>query len=293
MNKVHTPAFTIVVPCYNEEGAVKETMYELHNKIPYKDEFEIIAVNDGSSDKTGEILESLQNSYENLRVINHNNNRGYGASLKTGIQNANAELIVITDADSTYPNERIPELITACEDQDMVVGARTAPGVKYSRLRSIPKIFLKKWASWIAKQDIPDINSGLRVMRRKEVLRVMAILPDGFSFTTTITLAMLTTYRKVQFIPITYSHRVGKSKIQPIRDTARFIILILRTGAYFSPVRAFMPFIIILFLLSMTSLCYDIFFISNLTDKTVLLFLFTFNTVMFTLLADIIDKRLS
>ena len=206
------------------------------------------------------------------------------------MQAAKTEFIAITDADGTCPNDRLPELAALCKDQDMVVGARTGPGVVYSKIRAIPKIFLKRWVSWVAGRNVPDIDSGLRVFRRDVAREFIGIYPDGFSFTITITLAMLTTQRRVRYVPISYAARVENSKIQPIHDTLRFLNIILRTGVYFAPIRAFMPFILILFLMAFVSLGYDI-WNRDLTEKTLLLFLFGMNTGMFTLLADRIDKR--
>ncbi|PCI58761.1 MAG: glycosyl transferase family 2, partial [Kordiimonadales bacterium] len=150
---------------------------------------------------------------------------------------------------------------------------------------------LRHWVSWIARYPVPDINSGFRVFRRDIALKYIGILPDSFSFTTTITLAMLTNYHRVKYEPINYRARVGKSKIKPIRDTLRFIMLILRTGTYFAPLRVFFPLIAIMIMLATASLIYDITVLRNLTDKTVLLYLFSMNTGMFALLADMIDKR--
>ena len=154
----------------------------------------------------------------------------------------------------------------------------------------IPKVFLTIWVSWIARQKVPDINSGMRVFRKQVVERFVRILPDTFSFTTTLTLAMLTNYRPVKFVPINYSERVGRSKIKPIRDTLRFIVLIVRTGMYFAPMRALAPIVLALGLATLGSLIYD-FWLGNLTDKTVILAMFTLNTGIFALLADMIDKR--
>ena len=283
--------FSVVVPCFNEEGAIAETVEELKAALSGLSNYEIIIIDDGSSDGTAAILATLSEQTNMVRVVTHPSNRGYGAALKTGIRHARQDLIVITDADGTYPNDRIPELVKACAENDMVVGARTGESVEYSKIRKIPKVFLTAWASWIARQPIPDINSGLRVFRKDVAEQFLGILPDTFSFTTTITLAMLTTYRPVAFIPINYKHRVGKSKIKPIRDTIRFLIIILRTGVYFAPLRAFLPFAAGLFGLALISAGYDLMVPENLTDKTVLLFLFAFNTGMFALLADMIDKR--
>ena len=147
--------------------------------------------------------------------------------------------------------------------------------------------------SWIARQDIPDINSGMRVIRKSVVEKFFGILPDSFSFTVTITLAMLTNYHPVLYVPIAYKKRLGTSKIKPIRDTLRFIMLILRTGVYFAPVRFFGPVTVVLGLGSAARLFYDIFILDDITDTSVLLILFTLNTGMLTLLADMIDKRAS
>jgi glycosyltransferase involved in cell wall biosynthesis len=285
------PAFSIVVPCFNEEAAIAQTVHELCDSIPGSVSYELIVVDDGSHDGTAEILRNLAEKTPALRIVSHARNRGYGAALKSGIAQATAEIIAITDADGTYPNERIPEFVEACKNYDMVVGSRTSDDVEYSNIRKIPKMFLKAWVSWIVRQHVPDINSGMRVFRKDLAESYFGILPNTFSFTITITLAMMTNYRRVHFIPISYRKRTGRSKIKPIRDTMRFLLLILRTGTYFAPLRMLAPFIAILGLLAFGSLCYDIFAIQNLTDKTVMLFLFTFNTGMFALLADMIDKR--
>lgn len=284
-------AFAVIIPCFNEEGAIADTVTAVERALANAPPHELILVNDGSTDRTQEILLRIAQQTPNVVVVTSEVNRGYGAALKLGIRRATAPLIAITDADGTYPINRLPELVQACEHSDMVVGARVGDDVVYSKLRAIPKIFLTAWASWIARQKIPDINSGMRVMRRDTLMRYFGILPDTFSFTLTITLAMLTNYHTVQFIPIGYSPRVGKSKIKPIRDTLRFMALILRTGAYFAPMRAFMPFAVIILAVGVLSLVHDL-IIWDLNDTTVLLALFGFNTMLFSLLADMIDKRI-
>jgi glycosyltransferase involved in cell wall biosynthesis len=283
--------FSIVIPCYNEENAIRATVEQILQHVGAEDDYEIIVVDDGSDDQTPAVLGEIDAAFSNVRVIVHPSNRGYGAALKTGIRRAQSELIVITDADGTYPNERIVDLVSRCQDQDMVIGARTGANVTYSKIRSIPKFFLKHWVSWLAAQDVPDINSGLRVFRKNVAERYFRILSDKFSFTITITLAMLTNDHRVLFVPIDYHARVGKSKIQPIRDTFRFAMLVLRTGIYFAPLRAFMPIFSVLILSAIASLMFDVFVYQDLTDKTLLLFLFSLNVVMFSLLADMIEKR--
>jgi glycosyltransferase involved in cell wall biosynthesis len=251
--------------------------------------YELIVVDDGSTDDTARLLREAAERDPNLRVVIHPCNRGYGASLKTGILHATAEYIVITDADGTYPNERIPELVEMAQGVDMVVGSRTGPDVHYSLIRKIPKLFLRAYASWISRTRIPDLNSGLRVFRRDLARRFFFLLSDGFSFTTTITLAMLTNHFTVRYVPINYAPRVGRSKIRPIRDTLSFFHLIFRAGTFFAPMRTLFPLAPASFALFMGSLIYDTAVLQNITEKTILLLMFSVGVFMFTLLADTIS----
>ena len=288
--------FTVVIPAFDEEDSIEQTIDEIAESIGNAAGFTILVVNDGSNDGTGDILSSLQASGEHpyLRVVTHPRNLGYGASLKTGIRSSSTDLIAITDADGTYPNHRMVELVAAASEADMVVGARSASeGMTYSKIRRIPKIFLCNWVSWLSGRNVPDMNSGMRVFRKDVAVKFFRILPDSFSFTTTQTLCMHRNRYRVKYIPIGYNSRVGKSKIKPIRDTLRFTQLILRTGMYFAPLRCLAPVIFTLLCAFLASLYYDIMILSNLTDKTVMLFLFSMNTSIFALLADMVDKRSS
>lgn len=255
--------------------------------------YEILAVNDGSTDGTGAILEKCAENHPHLRIVHHDRNQGYGAALKTGIRRSAGDFIAIIDADGTYPYDRLPDLFERAQTADMVVGARTGENVTYSFIRKIPKVFLKSYMSWLAGRNIPDMNSGLRIFRRSSAERFLKILPDSFSFTTTITLAMLRNRYDVQFVPIDYMSRKGQSKIRPIHDTIRFAQLIMRTGMYFAPLRVLLPIAGFLFLGFCASICYDVFVLRNLTDKSVMLLMFSMNTAIFALLADMIDKRSS
>jgi glycosyltransferase involved in cell wall biosynthesis len=282
------PPFTIVLPIYNEEKGIAPTLDHIQQTLKNSGcQYEIIAVNDGSTDKTAEILLSRSD----IKVINHNRNRGYGAALKTGMRYAKYPLIVITDADGTYPNEQIPKLVTLAKQADMVVGARIGANVRYSTLRKIPKWFLIRFAEWISHSRIPDLNSGLRVFHKSAVERFLKILPDTFSFTTTITVAMLTNNYVVHYEPIDFHERHGKSKIKPIRDTLRFVQLILRTGVYFAPMRVFMPIACIFFAGFLFTFIQDIFVRENLTERTLILLIAATQIGMFALLADMLDKR--
>lgn len=287
------PRFSLVVPCFNEEHAIAATVTELVATLETVGPYEIVIVNDGSTDGTAAALQQIAVREPGLRIVHHSRNKGYGAALKTGIRHATSDLIVITDADGTYPNHRIGELVDLAREADMVVGARVGTDVQYPLIRKIPKVFMRAYAEWIAGQDIPDLNSGMRAFRRSVVERFLNILPNGFSFTTTITLAMLTNSYTVHYMPISYAARIGKSKIKPVQDTLRFFQLILRTGMYFAPLRIYAPILVTVLIGLVASLVYDVFVLRDLTEKTLLLLILFLNSAMFALLADMIDKRSS
>ena len=286
---------SIIVPCFNESGAIEATVREILAtlELSHATTVEIIVVNDGSTDSSRETLDQLVTELDGqpLRVIHHSRNLGYGAALKTGIRRSNAELICITDADGTYPNQRIPELLSMAEQHDMVVGARTGDDVDYSKIRSLPKLILVPWVSFLCGTTVPDMNSGLRVFRRDLAMNFLNLLPDGFSFTTTITICLLRNRHSVVFTPISYNKRIGKSHIKPIRDTARFIQLIARTGMYFAPMRLLTPIAALFGVFFVVSGLHDVFVLHDITDKTILFAFITMNVLMFALLADMIDKR--
>jgi len=294
MSSEATVDISLVIPAYNEAKSIEPVIAQLHDILRRAEgmTYEIIIVNDGSQDGTGELLATV----DDIRLINHQANRGYGAALKTGIRAANAPLIVITDADGTYPNERIPELVTYFHEQgsDMVVGARTGETVKIPLVRRPAKWIIRQLAAVVAGQPIPDINSGLRVFRRELALRFFNLLPNGFSFTTTITLGMLTNAYKVDYVPINYHARIGQSKIKPIRDTLNFLILILRVSLYFEPLKIFLPVsgFILLFAVGWGIGSHFLLAGGFADDSTFVLILSAVQIAMLGLLAELINHRL-
>ncbi|KAA3607030.1 MAG: glycosyltransferase family 2 protein [Calditrichaeota bacterium] len=285
---------TVLIPVYNEEKVIQETIAEIDNSLKNSniEEYEIIAINDGSSDNTWKQLETCPTK---CKLLNHKRNRGYGASLKTGLRSAKYSTIVITDADGTYPNEKIPELVNYYfkNSLDMLVGARTGANVSYPFIKKVPKFFIKGLASYISGVKIPDINSGLRVFNKEAAINFYHLYPNGFSFTTTITMGMLCDEYEVEFYAIDYFERVGESKIKPVKDTINFFKLLLRIAIYFNPFKFFTPLILILTFISCGFLYKDIFIYQNLTQSSILfplatLFLFTIG-----LIADLIIKRSS
>ncbi len=231
-----TLGVSVLIPAFNEEGAIGETVKKISEQRRFFRELEIVVINDGSADRTGKIARGLP-----VTLLEHESNRGYGAALKTGLQRAQHEIIIIADADGTYPLEDIPKLAADMGEFDMVVGARIGSVVQVPWMRRPGKWLITRLAVYLSGQQIPDLNSGLRIFRRDVALRFLSLYPDGFSFTTTITLAMLTNHYRVKFVPINYLRRIGKSSIKPIRDFTNFTILIIRICAYFKPLNVFVP----------------------------------------------------
>ncbi|MFA6525947.1 MAG: glycosyltransferase family 2 protein [Candidatus Buchananbacteria bacterium] len=286
-DKIEKKQVSIVIPAFNEEKGITASLAKLLEVMKATDiEFEVIVVDDGSKDKTAEIVAKLDPA--EINVILQETNRGYGAALKAGIEQTKFDLIAITDADGTYPSDRLPELIRLMGDYDMVVGARVGGNVQIPLLRRLPKMILNKYANYLVKYEIPDLNSGLRVFRRDIYRKFRNLLPSGFSFTSTITMAMLSNSYRVKYVPIDYYKREGKSKIKPVRDTINFFKLVSKITLYFNPLRIFVPVTSILLLLGLLLLGYDVFFADNITDKTVLVLFLGMQFGLIGVLADII-----
>jgi glycosyltransferase involved in cell wall biosynthesis len=257
-------AVSVVIPAFNEGAHVAAQVVAVRETLERSGwPFEIIVVDDGSHDQTAKAADAT-----GARVLRRSRNRGYGAALKLGIRHARYGWILITDADGTYPVESIPELLALADRSAMVVGARVGQSVQIPLVRRPAKWFLTKLASYLAGQRLPDINSGLRLMRRSLVERYESLLPDGFSFTTTITLAAACNGHPVEYVPIDYHARLGESKIRP-RHAYDFTLLILRTIVFFNPLKVFIPLGAVLALAGMAKFVYDI-FLDNLSESAVL-----------------------
>lgn len=243
---------SIIIPAYNEENGIEKSIDAVDAALrPSKWDYEIIVVDDGSRDQTAERALTRQ-----VRVVRLDSNRGYGAALKAGVAESRFDWVVIIDADGTYPSSEIPRMLERIPTTDMVVGARIGWKVSEPLLRRPAKWMLRKFASYLVGTNIPDLNSGLRVIRKSLVMQFSHILPPGFSFTTTITLALLSCGYSVSYVPIDYYKRLGRSKIKP-SHAVTFAVLILRTMMLFQPMRILAPLATVLTGIGLAKMAYD------------------------------------
>ena len=282
---------SIIVPVYNEVNNIQETIDQLiqirsHAEFP----MELIFVNDGSSDGTKEILDNNND----IIIIHNRQNLGYGATLKRGINSSTFDIVAFTDADGTYPNDRIPDLyqLMIGEGADMLVGERSGKDVHIPLIRRPAKWVLNRIANYLSGQKIPDLNSGLRLTRRDLLLRFSNILPNGFSLTTTITLALMVNGFIVIYEPISYFKRGGKSKIRPIYDTLNFLQLIIRTIFYFNPLKFFLPLSFLFPALSTILFSYRALVDRAFLVSSVIFFVAGIQLFATGMLADMINKRI-
>jgi len=312
------PKLSIVMPVYNEAGAVAGVIEAIQSAgiaVPH----EIIVIDDASTDGTGAVLEGLASrgsglqtatsgesrpggrsheesgpggpSHKHIRVIRHDRNKGYGASLKTGIAAARAEHVMIIDGDGSYPVKHFDEFAAHAAEFDMVVGARTTAVKHEPKLRTWVKALIIWMLKVLADIDVPDLNSGLRLMKKSQVSRYFHLLPDGISFTSTITLILLSEGRPVKFVPIDYFARTGASKFLPVRDTLGIIILIARTFLYFNPLKVFLPLALGCFALAAIVAAISIAAGKFMDVTTVVLLLTGVQLFILGLLADLMAKR--
>jgi glycosyltransferase involved in cell wall biosynthesis len=284
------PEVTVVLPCYNEQDHVELEIKRIRAALEAAGlTHELLCIDDGSTDGTREVLEGI----DDIRTILLPRNQGSGTARRIGTQQARGRVVVWTDADMTYPNERIPELVAQLDDTyDQVVGARRTEAGTYRLARVPAKWAIRKLASFLTSTDIPDLNSGLRAFKRAVAEPYLRLLPAGFSCVTTITLAFLSNGHQVKYVPVDYFKRAGRSKFHPFKDAYNYLIQVLRMVMYFNPLRVLMP--VALTLLAATSAkaavdlaVHDL----RVTGSTVLVGLAAFNIMAIALLADLVVRR--
>jgi len=256
------PYVTIILPCYNEEGHVVAEVERIARAMDGSGySYELLAIDDGSTDQTLAKLHEAAPRFPQLEIIPMPRNGGSGVVRRIGTARARGEIVAWTDADMTYPNERIPELVQVLEKDpmvDQVVGAGTSEQGTYKLLRVPAKWLIRKSAERPSGRRIPDLNSGMRVFRREVALPYLRLLPPGFSCVTTITLAFLSNNHEIQYVPIEYAQRAGSSKFKFVSDAYRYILQILRMIMYFNPLKVLMPLALTLLGVGALKAVYDV-----------------------------------
>jgi polyisoprenyl-phosphate glycosyltransferase len=281
---------SVVLPCYNERDHVELEVKRIRTALTAAGlRHELVCVDDGSTDGTREVLQAI----DGIRTILLPRNQGSGTARRIGTQQAKGRVVVWTDADLTYPNERIPELVAQLDETyDQVVGARKTEAGSYRLLRVPAKWAIRRLAAYLTSTDIPDLNSGLRAFKRSVAEPYLRLLPPGFSCVTTITLAFLSNGHPVKYVPVDYFKRAGRSKFHPFRDAYNYLLQVLRMVMYFNPLRVLMPVALALLATTAAKLAYDL-VVHHLrvTGSTVLVGLAAFNIIAIALLADLVVHR--
>jgi glycosyltransferase involved in cell wall biosynthesis len=284
------PTVSVVLPCYNERDHVELEIKRISAALQEAGlSYELICVDDGSTDGTRDILAATRG----IRAILLPRNQGSGTARRIGTQQAHGQVVVWTDADMTYPNDRIPELVAELDDTyDQVVGARTTEAGTHKLLRVPAKWAIRRLACWLTNTPIPDLNSGLRAFKRSVAQPYLRLLPAGFSCVTTITLAFLSNGHPIKYVPIDYLKRSGRSKFHPLKDAYNYLIQVLRMIMYFNPLRVLMPVGLTLMAATAAKLVFDL-IVHHLrvTGSTVLVGLAAFNIMAIALLADLVVRR--
>ncbi len=273
---------SIILSAYNEESSIEGVINEIERVISGRN-WEVIVVDDGSTDKTAEIVRK----YDFINLVRHPYNKGYGASVKTGIANSQGKKIVLVDADSQHDPLDIELLLSHLGEFDLVVGAR---GVDYeSKIsRRVGNYFLNKFSSFLVNVNILDLTSGLRAFDKEKMLKFMHLYPNGFSISATTVLAFISAGFNVKFLPVKMRTRnnQSKSKVNLISDGFKFFILILRMITLFNPLKIFFPVSLLLFVMGFGYGAVSIFLIRHIPAGATLLIITSLIIFFFGLIAD-------
>src|SRR5581483_4458091 len=271
---------SIILPAFNEAQGLPAVLDSLHGWMERG--AEIIVVDDGSTDGTAQVAANA-----GARVIRHRNNKGYGAALKSGIRAAEHDIAVTFDADGQFDANDVGRLVDALQESDMVVGTRPQ-GAGSPSLRKPGKWLLSKTANYLAQAQIPDLNCGFRALRVETARRYLNLLPNGFSFTTTLTLAMFKDGYNVEYVPITVRPRTtGTSRVR-IADGFNTLLLIIRIIALFDPLKVFLPASALLFIIGLAYWLFDSLALRrlNIPSGAVVLLVSSVVVFLFGILAD-------
>jgi glycosyltransferase involved in cell wall biosynthesis len=249
---------SVIIPTFNEEGIISRVINQVHAALDGLDyQYEVIIIDDGSDDNT-----ALEAQRAGAIVIQHPENIGNGAAIKTGIRHAKGEYLVMMDGDGQHPPEEIPHLLEVLGPYDMVVGAREK-GSETAAHRDLANRIYNILASYVSGRKILDLTSGFRAVKTDIAKGFVYLLPNKFSYPTTITLALIRSGRSLTYVPYKSKRRVGKSKIKLVRDGIEFLLIILRISTYYSPLKVFIPVSVLMFLLGFGYGLYKVIFLNT------------------------------
>ena len=246
---------SIVLPVYNESGHLADEIKRIRTAMDASEyTYEIIVVDDGSTDGSEDELRPI----DGFRFVKFEQNRGSGAARRAGTALAKGSVVVWTDADMSYPNDTIPQLLDQMPGWDMVVGARRSERGSHKALRVPAKWLIRKLAGFLTSTRIPDLNSGFRAFRRVVAMQYLHLLPAGFSCVTTITMSFLSNGYSVRYVDIDYAERAGRSKFHWWTDTRRYVRQVIRMVLLFNPMQFFLPFATVFGIAGLAKLGFDL-----------------------------------
>jgi len=274
---------TVLIPAFNEETSIKDTINQIKEKHP---DFEVLIVDDGSTDNT--IREAIN---ANANVWPHPYNIGNGAAIKTGLLNASGKWIIMMDADGQHDPSDIDKLLEHKDRYDMVVGARNNAG-QASLHRRIANQLYNSLASYVTKFEIKDLTSGFRIVKKETASQFIHLLPNTFSYPSTLTMAYLRSGLSIKYVEIHAKKRQGtsKSKIKLFEDGARFFLIITKIATLFSPLRVFLPVSAFFFLVGLLNYCYTFIVSHRFSNMSVLLFVTSVIVFMMGLISEQISQ---
>ncbi len=266
------PTLSIILPAKNEAGSLSRLLPEIRRLHPGA---EVLVINDGSTDETSEVCAEW-----GVREIGHPYSQGNGAAVKSGARHASGETLVFMDADGQHSPVDIARLLAELESggYDMVVGARNSRG-QANPWRGIANRLYNQLASWMVGHRVRDLTSGFRAVRADRFREFLHLLPNGFSYPTTITMAFFRAGHPVSYLPIEVAQRTGKSHLRPIQDGIRFLLIIFRIGTLYSPLKMFVPISFFFFILGLGYYAFTFFSTGRLSQMTV--FLLTSSVIIF------------
>ncbi len=274
---------SIVVPAYNEAGQIASVLGSILAQLKQLEGgWELLVVDDGSTDGTAAAAKAVDPL---IRVVQHPYNLGNGAAVKTGIRQACGEIVILMDGDGQHDPADIPRFVEGCRRFDMVVGAR-GRGSQAGWHRSVANSIYNRFATYVTGQKIADLTSGFRAIRREVAWRFLSLLPNGFSYPTTITLCLMRAGFSVSYIPIKAAKRSGNSKIRLFSDGTKFFLVIMKICMLFSPLRIFLPVSVYVFLMGLGYYGYTYWNSHRFTNMSMLLFTTSVQIFMMGLIAE-------